>query len=345
MKAIIKEKPGFGAIYTDIREPIINEKEVLIEVKAAALCKSDVDVYEWSPVVKASNFPLPCVMGHEFIGEVVETGKFIKALKVGDLVSGETHIPCGVCYCCKMGKQHICCNGMGVVGRNTDGCFAQYIKLPEISAIKMDPDMPYAHGAIMEPLGTALHALQKVDVAGRMILVLGCGAIGLMSIELARFLGAGKIIAVSTSPEKLNMAKNVGADLVINGKETDMIRAVLDYTHGVGVDAALEYTGNQRVINNMIQCMKTAGTCVFVGMINYPITFNDFMLKVVLKEIVLTGIYGRQIHATWEILKGILATGKLNLDNYVYAEMPLEQFEEAVELSRKAVGRIVFNHI
>jgi threonine 3-dehydrogenase len=345
MKAIIKEQPGLGAIYTDIPEPIINNHEVLIEVKAAALCKSDVDVYEWTPVVEASNLPLPRVMGHEFIGEVIETGKCIKALKAGDLVCGETHIPCGTCYCCKTGKMHICCNGMGVVGRNTDGCFAKYIKLPEISAIKMDPEMPYTHGAIMEPLGTALHALQKIDVAGRTILILGCGAIGLMSIELARFLGAGKIIAVSTSPEKLNMAQTVGADLVINGKETDMTRAVLDYTKGVGVDAALEYTGNQHIINKMIQCIKTAGTCVFVGMIDYPLTFNDFMLKVVLKEIVLTGIFGRQIHTTWEILKGILATGKLNLDNYVYTEMPLEQFEEAVELSRKAVGRIVFNQM
>lgn len=342
MKAIRKVEPGKGALYTDVPIPeITSGDEVLVKVKAAALCKSDVDVYEWTPLVRDLKLPLPITMGHEFMGEVVEIGRDVKGIAVGDHVVGETHVPCGYCYTCRTGNQHICTNNMGVLGRSFDGCFAEYIKIPVKSAIKMDPGIPFEHGAVMEPLGTALHALSKAEIGGKSIAILGCGAIGLMSIELARILGASKIFALSTTKDKLEKAAELGADVVINGKEEDLVEVVMQHTHGQGVDVAIEYTGNQKVINQMINIMKTAGTCVFVGMIDYPLTFENFMLKAVYKELILTGIFGRRMYETWETLNNLLEAGKINVSNYIGPKVPLERFEEAVALSASTVGRVI----
>lgn len=341
MKAIRKMGPGVGAIMTDIPIPEIRFNEVLVRVEATALCKSDVDVYDWTPVVQELKLPLPITMGHEFMGEVVEVGIGVLGISVGNHVVGETHVPCGHCHICRTGNQHICGNSMGVIGRSVDGSFAEFIRLPAVSAIKMNPGLLPEHGAIMEPLATALHALSKADIAGKTIAVLGCGTIGLMNIELARVLGASKIFALSTTESKLSKAYSLGADVVINGNNDSLIDSVMQHTHGQGVDIAIEYTGDESVINQMIQIMKTAGTCVFVGMIDYPLTFQNFMLKSVYKELVLTGIFGRRMYETWELLKGILDSGKIQLSNYIAETFSLSEYEAAIQKSPQTAGRML----
>ncbi len=341
MNALVKTVPGAGAQYLQVDIPMIKDDEVLVKVKASALCKSDVDVYEWTPVVQNLKLPLPKIMGHEFLGEVVETGGKVKGINVGDHIAGETHIPCGQCNCCKTGNPHICNNGMGVLGRSTDGAFAEYIKLPALCAIKIDNSIPVEHGAIMEPLATALHALSKAGVSGKSVAILGCGTIGLMAVELARFLGATWIFAVSTSQFKLDKALKLGADFCINNKTEDMVQIIMEKTHGLGVDVAVELTGNEGVINNVVKIMKPAGKIVFVGMIDYPLTFNNYMLGVVYKELVLTGIFGRRIFDTWEMLNAILETKRLNLEEYIGERLPLKDYEKAIKLSHSTAGRVI----
>ncbi|HHU51249.1 MAG TPA: alcohol dehydrogenase catalytic domain-containing protein [Firmicutes bacterium] len=341
MKALVKTTPGPGAVLQQIPVPVPGPTDLLVKVKATALCKSDLDVIEWSPLVASSNLPLPLIMGHEFFGEVCEVGKMVKNFKAGDYITGETHIPCGYCHSCRTGNRHICSNNMGVVGRSIDGSFAEYICLPEVSAIKLDKSMPPAEGALMEPLATALHALSKAQVAGETVLVLGCGAIGLMTVELAKVFGATNIFALDIFQHKLEAARKCGAEVVINGREEDLVEVVLDATKGLGVGTVIETTGNQEVINKAVNALRVAGTLVFVGMIDHPLTFEEFMHKVVYRELTLTGIFGRKLYETWETLQMILDSGKLDLSRYVGAEIKLDEFEKGLELFPTTLGRVI----
>lgn len=341
MKALRKIKNEAGAEFQDIPIPKIGPTDLLVKVKATALCKSDIDVYNWTPVVQNLKLPLPITMGHEFLGEVVDIGEVVKGFSIGDHVVGETHVPCGYCYACKTGKSHICVNNMGVLGRSIDGSFAEFIRLPSISAIKVDNSMPPSHGAIMEPLATAIHATTKADVAGKTVAILGCGAIGLMNIEIAKILGATRVIAISRTQAKLDKARELGADLVINNKNNDMVEAVMENTHGIGVDVIIDYTGDINVINDSVDMLKVGGKCVYVGMIDYPLTFEKFMVRVVYKELVLTGIFGREIYSTWEVLNNILESNRMNLKNYIADEVPLSDISKWIDKASKLTGRVI----
>ena len=341
MKALRKADQKPGAVMVEIPIPEIKDNEMLIKVTATALCKSDVDVYEWTPLVASSNYALPFTLGHEFFGEVVKAGSSVKRFKLGDKIAGETHIPCGYCNTCRTGNQHICSNNMGVIGRNVNGCFAEYIVMPEISAVKMPDDMNPAQGSLMEPLGTALHAVTKANVSGKTVAILGCGTIGQMAVEFAKFLGATKVIAADIMQSKLDECKKLGADVIINNREQDWVEVAMKETHNIGVGCVVDFTGNQKVINQAMDALAIGGKCVFVGMIDYPLTFNEFMKKVVYKELNLTGIFGRRMFETWELLAEILATGRINLGHYVAAEIPMSEFEKGVEMFPKVSGRVV----
>ncbi len=341
MKAIQKTKSEAGAVFHDIPAPVIGDDDILVKIKAVAFCKSDVDVYEWSPLVASANYELPFTMGHKYAGEVVEVGKGAKGFEVGDQVAGETHVPCGYCHACRTGNQHICGNHMGIVGRNVHGCFAEYMRVPQVAAVKIDKKMPASHGALMESLGVALHSLQAANVSGKSVAVFGCGTIGRMTVELARILGATKIFGISTSKNKLDDALAHGADVVINNKTQNAKEIIMDETNGRGVGVGIETTGNQQVINAMIDVMEIAGTCMLYGTIDYPLTLDNFMRRVVYKELILTGIFGRLMFETWELLKDILEADRMDPSHFIGAEFPLCDYEKGVEIFQQVLGRIV----
>ncbi len=342
MKAIVKDARKPGATYATVAVPQVGDMDVLIRVKAFALCKSDVDVYEWTPLVERAHYDLPFVMGHEFAGEVVAVGKLVTGVAVGDRVAGETHIPCGTCFTCRTGNQHICTNHMGVLGRNVDGCFAEYIRMPEISVVKLPDNLTYEQGALLEPFATAMHALQKANPSGRNIAILGTGTIGLMAVELAAFLGAAQIIAMDISDEKLLQSQKRGATTLVNGLKDDFVKIAKQQTGGTGLDAIVDFTGNERVINQSVEALRAAGTLVHVGMVEKPLTFSNFMYGVVYKELTVTGIFGRRMFESWEMLFNILRTGKIDAESYVGKRMKFEQMDEAVAGFGDVVGRIVF---
>ncbi len=342
MKAVQKVEPKAGAVYHDIPDPKVGDNDILVKMKAAAFCKSDVDVYEWSEGVASANYDLPFTMGHEYCGEVVEVGKNVSGFEVGDHVAGETHVPCGYCYTCRTGNQHICGNNMGIVGRNVQGSFADYMSVPDVAAVKVDKAMPMAHGALMEPLGVALHSLQVAKVSGKFVAVYGCGTIGRMAIEMAKILGATKVIGISTTKKKLDDALAHGADAVINSKTQNVPEAIMKETQGRGVAVAIETTGNQQIVNDMIRGMQIAGICVLFGTIDYPLTFDiQFTREFMHKEIVLTGIFGRLMYSTWELLKDFLESGRLDPSHYVGEEIPLKEIDRGVEIFQDVLGRIV----
>ncbi len=341
MKAIRKTKREAGAEILEIAAPEIGEHDLLVKVKAAAMCKSDVDVFEWTPLVEAANYDLPFTLGHEFAGEVVKAGKLVKNIKPGDHVAGETHIPCGYCKECRTGNMHICSNNMGVFGRNVNGAFAEYIMLPEISAIKLAPEMDMKEAALLEPLGTALHALQKANCQGKSILIMGTGTIGLMACELAKALGATKVLSLDINKKRLDFSVKCGADVTINGMEEDLVEVVKEKTGGHGVQCVVDFTGNQRVINQGIDALCIAGQMVHVGMVEKDLTIPSFMYRVVYRELKITGIFGRHMFNTWELLVDMLEAGKVGLDKYIGAEMSMWEYQRALDEFNNIIGRAI----
>ena len=341
MKALRKMETAAGGQIVEIPKPTIGEHDLLVKVEATAMCKSDIEVIEWSPLVASSNYELPFTMGHEFAGEVVQVGRLVNNFKPGDKVAGETHIPCGTCYECRTDNQHICSNNMGVLGRNVDGSFAEYIRLPEISAIKLQPDSDMVEMSLLEPLGTALHGLQKADVSGKVVAILGVGTIGLMACELAKALGAIKVIAMDINDSRLEHSLKVGADLAINGMKEDLVKVAKDHTQGRGLDCIVDFTGNVRVINQAIDSLRTAGTLVHVGMVGAEMTIPNYMYRVVYRELKITGLFGRHMFKTWELLMTLLRNNKVDLKNYVGTVIPMADFEKAVEQFNDFNGRVI----
>lgn len=341
MKALQKQKPMPGADLVDIQIPEPGEHELLVKVKATAICKSDVEVIEWTPLVASANYNLPFTMGHEFSGEVEAVGRFVKNFKKGDSVAGETHIPCGYCRECRTDNQHICSNHMGVLGRTVDGSFAEYIKLPEISAIKLADDANLVHMSLLEPMGTALHALQKAEPSGKIVAVLGVGTIGLMACELAKLLGAFKVISMDVNEKRLAYSLSLGADIAINGANSDFVKIVMNETNGQGADCVLDFTGNIKVINQAIDILAPTGTLVHIGMVPENLIISDYMYRVVYRELKITGLYGRHMFKTWETLMRLVNSGKTNMDAYVGMVLPMDEYEKALEQFDAINGRAI----
>ncbi len=341
MKALRKTKHGEGAEIVDIPIPEIGEHDLLVKVKAAAMCRSDVEVFEWSPLVASSNYSLPFTLGHEFSGEVTAVGSLVKNFKPGDRVAGETHIPCGYCYECRTDNQHICTNNMGVLGRNVDGCFAEYIRLPEVSAIKLEDDANFQEMSLLEPLGTALHALQKAEPSGKIVAILGVGTIGLMACELAKLLGAVKVISLDVNDDRLEYSLKVGADIALNGMRDDLVKTAKKITSGVGVDCIVDFTGNNRVINQAIDALRTAGSLVHVGMVGGELTISNYMYRVVYRELKITGIFGRHMYKTWEQMMRLVNSGKVNLSAYVGMVLPMDEYQKSLDEFSNINGRAI----
>ena len=339
MKAIKKTTAGPGASIVEVPIPKAGPHDLIVKVKAAAMCKSDVEVFEWTPLVQAANYALPFTLGHEFAGEVVEVGELVTQFAVGDRVAGETHIPCGYCRECRTGNQHICSNNMGVLGRNVDGCFADYIRLPEVSAIRLTSDTSYIEGSLYEPLGTAIHALQKAEPCGAKIAILGTGTIGLMACEAAKAMGASQVFAMDISPERLKYSLQVGADVAINGMECDFVAEIKKHTKEL--DAVIDFTGNQKVINQAIDALSIAGRLIHVGMVGSELTIPSFMYRVVYRELKITGIFGRHMYTTWEILANLLESGGVKLSSYIGDIVPMEQYQKALDIFDSINGRAI----
>src|SRR6056297_3060333 len=244
MKAAFKENRKKGLTIIDLPKPKISNNEILIKVKKAAVCGTDIHLYEWNNWCENVNAKNPMIIGHEFSGEVIEIGNNVKSIKIGDKVAGETHIPCGHCEMCKTGKEHICEN-MQIIGVHTDGAFAEYVTIPESCAWKLPDNIPYEIGAIYEPFGIAVHGLYKTTITGKDIAITGCGPIGLFAIQVASAGGAKNIFAIDLNDYRLKLAKKMGTNIItINPKKESVVNIVNKYTKNKGVDTAIELSGS-----------------------------------------------------------------------------------------------------
>jgi threonine 3-dehydrogenase len=341
MKAIVKEKSGSGAVLKQIETPKPGAREVLIRVKAGAICGSDVHIYEWDPWAQSVVPGLPQILGHEFAGEIVEVGKEVRHLKAGDHVAGETHIPCDNCYFCLTGLRHICLN-MKVYGVHSQGIFSEFTTIPEPCAVKVPKEIPFSAAAVMEPCGVAVHGLSKGIVSGKKLAIFGCGPIGLFAVQAAAAYGASRIYAVDISETRLKSAKSFGATKVFQSGKDPLDKIILDETQGIGVDMVLEVSGSQQAYDQGFRILRKAGTFVIIGVAAKPIQL-EIPTNIMYKEAKVFGITGREMYETWYQVTELVQSGKVDLEKVVSHKLPPEKFEEGFKIAKEAQhGKVEF---
>lgn len=336
MQAVVKSVAGPGVSLQRVPVPEPGPAEALVRVKAAAVCGTDLHIAQWNAWAQQAGIRLPLVMGHEFCGEVVGVGSLVRGLTPGDYVAGETHLPCGECYQCRNGLQHIC-NNLQLFGIHRHGCFAEYATIPALCARKIPTSIPPRIGAILEPLGTSLRAVLELDVAGETVAVTGCGPIGLLAIAAAKAVGAFRVVATDIRADRLALARRLGADVALDPSAADVVGEVLAITQGVGVDAFVDASGDERAIQSAFRCLRKGGKVALIGLPSTPVRLN-LGVDVVFKEARILGIHGRMMYETWTHMENLLAGGRLTVDPVVTHEMPLAECAEGMALLGEGKG-------
>lgn len=341
MKALVKNEPRPGVAELVDREPrALESHEVLVKVEAAAICGSDIHIYDWTDWAAGYGISLPQIMGHEFSGRVEDVGPAVTMVNVGDRVAGETHIPCGHCPQCRSGAQHMCHN-LRIFGVKTDGCFADYTVLPEACAVKLLDGISPEEATMLEPMGGPFRAMSALQVGGQTVLVLGCGPIGLFGIAWAKILGAARVIATDVSDFRLELGRRMGADFVLNPAKEDLGDLVGDLTGGIGVDSFADFSGSTVAIKQGLKTVRRAGKAVLFGIPSGDMPLN-VASEVVLKELTLFGLNGRAMYDTWQRTQAMLAAKKIDVSPVITHRMPLAYYAEGFALaSAGQAGKVI----
>eukprot|EP00731_Ephydatia_muelleri_P015719 Em0009g143a len=310
MKALVKEHPGASYVYKDVPVPTPEGDELLVKVGKVALCGSDIALYQWGEVAQKIA-RIPFTPGHEMVGEIVEAGPLApKEYAVGKRVCVENHFYCGGCYQCTHDLRHIC-QRMSQFGHGKGtiygGC-SEYTIIPARYAYLLTTDLDDAKAAILEPCGVAHQALEEICPKGEDILIQGCGPVGLLAIGVARAMGATKIIAADIVEGRLEVAKQLGADVVINCKTQNLRDEVMKETEGNGVGRLMEASGAIALINNCFSLLRKGGQVVLVGLPKSPIHIERPLEDVLFKSLTLKTIHGRKIFHTWVESERLVAT-------------------------------------
>jgi len=340
MKAIMKKTAAPGADLVDVDVPSIGPKDLLIKVKAAAICGTDIHIYDWTKFAQDRIKP-PMIFGHEVCGEVVEVGAQVNSHQKGDLVAVETHIPCQQCFQCQTGNEHVC-EQMAIVGVHTNGVFAEYASIPAVCCWKLPPDIDPDLGAILEPIGVAVHGAMVGDINGKTVAVFGCGPIGLFGIGTAAAMGASKIFALEPNAGRLQMAPQFAPDAVlIDPVKDDAVKIIKDATDGRGVDVALEISGAVPATQMAFEVLRIGGRVSLTGLPSANVEL-DTTASIIYKEAVVYGTTGRLMWDTWWRMQSLLDSGKFDPMPAITHRLPLADVGKGVELARSGqAGKVL----
>jgi len=339
MKALRKTQAAKGLSLETVPVPEVGHGDALVRVKAASICGTDLHIYGWDRWSQGRLKP-PVTLGHEFCGVVEGVGDDVTSVHAGEFVSAEMHVNCGHCHQCRLGEAHICPN-VRVIGIDQDGAFAEFVRIPATNIWKLDPAIPERYAAILDPLGNAVHTVLASAIAGQTALVTGCGPIGLMSIAVAKACGSSTVFATETNAHRREMAKEVGADVVINPAAENAVKKILDVTGGTGVDVLLEMSGVPSAIQQGFKALRAGGRASLLGIPteNVPL---DLVNDVIFKGATVQGIYGRRMYQTWVQMTALLKAGRLNLEPLFGEKVGLEKFEDAfAKLQTGMAGKIL----
>ncbi len=339
MKAVVKATAGVGAEIRDVPVPTCGAGDLLLRVLRAGVCGTDLHIVEWDRW-SAGRVRPPVTLGHEFVGEVVERGAEVAEFRAGERVACESHIVCGHCVACRTGNSHVCENTR-ILGVDVNGGFAEYVTVPAVNAWRAPANIPLEVAAIMEPLGNAVHTVFAGPVAASSLAVTGCGPIGLFAVGVARAAGASRVIASDISPYRLDLARRMNADAVIDAGRENFVDRVRQYTAGRGLDGVLEMSGNPTAVRDGLAVLRNGGRMSMLGLPHEPYEL-DWNRLVIFKGITLHGIIGRRMFETWYQMDNLLGSGRLDLRPAITHIMKMEQFDDAVGLLRSGqAGKVV----
>ncbi len=342
MKAIAKVKKGNGLKMIEQPLPQPAADEVLIQVDVVSICGTDLHLDRWDAWAGRRVKQLPQIIGHEFSGHVVECGTNVGRFQMGDHVTADSHIPCLKCGVCQKGAPHLCDN-LEILGIDRDGCFAEYLAIPERSLWKNAPDLPPEIACIQDPLGNAVYATLVEPVADQSVAILGDGPVGLFAAGVARASGAKKIILTGLNPLTLEIAKQMGADRIIHAGKEDAVQIIRDETAGVGADILLEMSGNAHAVHDGLSALRKGGRFSAFGLPSAPLTI-DFNDHLIFKGIRLFGISGRLMFETWRTMAKLLESGSLNPRPVLTHFLDFDDFETGfalMEAQPRKAGKVI----
>ncbi|MDP9169065.1 MAG: L-threonine 3-dehydrogenase [Acidobacteriota bacterium] len=339
MKALVKSRPEPGLWLEDVPIPEIEHNDVLIRVKKASICGTDIHILDWDAWASRT-IPTPMVIGHEFMGEIVEVGSNVSDFFPGQLVSGEGHVVCGRCRNCLAGRRHLCAHTSGV-GVNRPGAFAEYIALPMtnvwVHKNAVEPDI----ACIFDPFGNAVHTALAFPVLGEDVLVTGAGPIGIMAAAVARHAGARHVVITDLNPYRLELARKVGVTLAVDPREKSLKDVQKEIGMSEGFDVGLEMSGSASAFRDMIANMSHGGRIAMLGIPPGEIAID--WNTVIFNMLTIHGIYGREMYETWYKMTVMLESG-LNIGAVVTHRFDFRDYKDAFELMKSGnSGKIVMN--
>ena len=346
MRALVKARPEQGLEFDPTR-PIPaagrpGPREVLIRVRKAGVCGTDRHIWEWDEWASA-RIPVGIVTGHEFVGVIERIGDDVTSVQPGQRVCAEGHIAGGHDYNARTGNAHIA-RDVQIIGVDRDGCFADYIMMPEANIWPVHEAIPDRIAAIMDPLGNAVHTVMAAGVSARSVLITGVGAIGLMAVTVARAAGAARIFVTDIRPEHLDLARRLGADDAFDARAgDDWVGEVRRATRGEGPDVLLEMSGSPKAFDAGFDALRRGGTAALLGLPARPFPF-DFNSRVIFKGATVLGITGRRMFETWYQMEALLLSGRLRLDEIITHQIPLANYASAFALMQSGEAiKIVLN--
>lgn len=337
MKALVKTKPGKGLRLESVSVPKIGIDEVLIKTHMTGICGTDVHIYNWDEWAKRTIKP-PTIVGHEFVGEIVDMGSQVRGFQIGDIVSGEGHIVCGRCRNCLAGRAHLCPDTVGL-GVDRDGAFAEYLALPMANIWRCSSKVPEEIYAIFDPLGNAVHTALSFNVLGEDVLITGAGPIGMMAVAIVRQAGARHVVITDVNDFRLKIAKKLGATLAVNVRKqrVDAIQKKLKMAEGF--DIGLEMSGNPSALKDMIANLIHGGKIAMLGI--QPINTGIDWSSVVFGGLTIKGIYGREMYESWYKATMMVESG-MDLSSVITHRYPFESFEKGFGVIQKGrAGKVV----
>lgn len=339
MKALCKLKPESGIWLADIDVPTIGHNDVLIKIKKTAICGTDIHIYNWDAWAQKT-IPVPMAIGHEFVGEIAQIGSEVTGFKIGDRVSGEGHVTCGFCRQCRAGHRHLCRNVLGI-GVNRPGCFAEYLSLPAVNVFKLPHEINDDIASFLDPLGNAVHSALSFDLVGEDVLITGAGPIGIMSIAVARHVGARFIVISDVNEYRLELAKKMAPTRVVNSKHESLTDVIHELGMAQGFDIGLEMSGNPQAFNDMLAAMNHGGRIASLGIPSSEITID--WNRVVFKGLTIKGIYGREIFETWYKMASMLQSG-LDISPVITHHFPIKDYQHAFDIMQSGqAGKVILD--
>ncbi len=341
MKALSKLHAKKGIWMVEAEVPEAGHNDLLIKIHKTAICGTDIHIYKWDEWSQ-NTIPVPMIVGHEYVGEVVGMGQEVRGFNIGDRVSGEGHITCGHCRNCRAGRVHLCRNTVGV-GVDRQGAFAEYLVIPAFNAFKIPDNISDDLAAIFDPFGNAVHTALSFSLTGEDVLITGAGPIGIMAAAVAKHIGARHVVITDINEYRLDLARTMGATKAVNVLEEDLKQVMDELGMTEGFDVGMEMSGVPSAFNSMLDNMNHGGKIAMLGI--PPSDMSIDWTKIIFKGLELKGVYGREMFETWYKMASLIQSG-LDLTPILTHQFSVDDFQKGFEMMESGqTGKVILNWV